>query len=228
LTWTFPAPHCVFVRAAIRRERYADFKDLARQVAFAYQQHPSRMEWSAYATVAGPSLSVYIIIPLDRLGAMDAMMSLDQVMADVYGSEGAVKLREFQNCVLDLNTSVLNRIDLGLVPSPTRAAPAEYLYYINLKVDPAGAGRFLAGVRRVAAVMHGGPFTLYGTFAGATRVHGFAMGDRIADLELVGNLQSRIASGYGAEEGEQIWAGIHDALLETETSILRHIGHQQP
>jgi hypothetical protein len=54
------------------------------------------------------------------------------------------------------------------------------------------------------------------------------MGDRIADLELVGKLQSRIASGYGEEAGEQIWAGIHDGLEETETSILRHIGHQEP
>lgn len=226
--WTFPAPLCVFVRATIRREKYSDFKDLARQVAFAYQQHPSRMEWIAYATVAGPSLDVYIIIPLDRLGAMDHMLSLDRVMTDVYGSDGVVKFRDFQGCVLDMNTSVLNRIDLGLSTPPSREQPAEYLYYIDLKVAPSGAGQFLNGVRRVAAVMPGGPFTLYGTFAGATRVHGFAVGDQIADLELVGNLQSRIVSGYGAEEGEQIWAGIHDALLETETSILRHIGHQKP
>src|SRR3546814_10697054 len=70
------------------------------------------------------------------------------------------------------------------------------------------------------------PFTLYGTFAGVTRVHAFATGDRIVDLELVGNLQSRIVSGYGEETGRQIWAGIHESLQETETSILRHIGHQ--
>ncbi len=48
---------------------------------------------------------------------------------------------------------------------------------------------------------------------------------RIADLELVGRLQSRIVSGSRADDGERIWAGIHDTLQETETSILRHIGH---
>lgn len=222
----FRAPLCVFARAEIRREKYNTFKELARSVAFAYQQHRSRLEWSAYATVAGPSLSVYVIIPLAELAAMDEMVSLDRVMTDVYGADGLAKLAEFQSCVLEMNTSVLNWIDLGQAPGPARTAPAEYLYYVNLKVDPARAGRFLSGVRQVAAVMPDSPFTLYGTFAGVTRVHAFATGDRIADLELVGNLQSRIVSGYGEETGGQIWAGIHESLQETETSILRHIGHQ--
>jgi hypothetical protein len=228
VTWTFPAPLCVFARAEIRREKYDAFKKLAQSVAFAYQQHPKRIEWSAYATVAGPSLSVYVIIPLAGLETMDEMISLDRVMADVYGAEGQAKLAEFQSCVLQMNTSVLNRIDLGLIPGPASAEPAPYLYYANLKVNPARADRFLSGVRQVAALMPNSPFTVYGTFAGVTRVHAFAMGDRIADLELVGKLQSRIASGYGEEAGEQIWAGIHDGLEETETSILRHIGHQEP
>ncbi|PCE30704.1 hypothetical protein [Burkholderia ubonensis] len=225
MIWTFPAPLCLFVRATIRREKYEAFKELARHVAFAYRQHPARLEWSAYATVAGPSLAVYIIVPLDSLGAMDEMVSLDKVMADVYGDEGAIRLGEFQNCVLDMSTSVLNRIDLGLSPVPPRDAPAEYLYYLNIKVDPARAGRFLERAREAAAVMTNGPFALYGTFAGATRVHGFALGERMADLELIGRLQSRIASGSHADDGERIWAGIHDTLQETETSILRQIGH---
>ncbi|NOK47983.1 hypothetical protein GTH10_11500 [Burkholderia thailandensis] len=225
MIWTFPAPLCLFVRATIRREKYAAFKELARQVAFAYRQHPARLEWSAYATVAGPSLGVYIIVPLDSLGAMDDMASLDKVMADVYGDEGAIRLGEFQDCVLDMNTSVLNRIDLGLAPVPPRDAPAEYLYYLNVKVAPAAAGRFVDRAREAAAAMTSGPFALYGTFAGATRVHGFAPGERIADLELVARLQGRIASGSPADDGERIWAGIHDTLQETETSILRHIGH---
>src|SRR3546814_6487981 len=104
------APLCVFARAEIRREKYNTFKELARSVAFAYQQHRSRLEWSAYATVAGPSLSVYVIIPLAELAAMDEMVSLDRVMADVYGADGLTKLAEFQSCVLQMNTSVLNWI----------------------------------------------------------------------------------------------------------------------
>jgi hypothetical protein len=218
----------VFARAEIRRERYDAFKNLARSVAFAYQQHPSRTEWSAYATVAGPSLSVYVIIPLASLGAMDEMVSLDRVMTDVYGSEGQVKLAEFQSCVLHMNTSVLNRIDLGVGSGPAPSEPTPYLYYVNLKVNPAGADRFLNGMRQLGALMPDSPFTMYGTFAGVTRVHAFALGSCIADLEMVGKLQSRIVSGYGEEMGGQIWAGIHDGLEETETSILRHIGHQEP
>jgi hypothetical protein len=72
------------------------------------------------------------------------------------------------------------------------------------------------------------PFSLYGTFAGPTRVHCFATGDRIADLEVVGRIQGQIASGYGDEPAEQILGEVHDALIETETSILRHIGHDGP
>jgi len=228
VTWTFPAPLCVFARAEIRREKYDAFKKLAQSVAFAYHQHPSRLEWSAYATVAGPSLGVYVIIPLAGLETMDEMVSLDRVMTDVYGAEGQTKLAEFQSCVLQMNTSVLNRIDLGLGAAPERAGPAQYLFYANLKIAPSGADRFLNGVRQVAALLPDSPFTMYGTFAGVTRVHAFATGDRIADLEVVGKLQSRILSGYGEETGGQIWAGIHEGLQETETSILRHIGHQEP
>jgi hypothetical protein len=214
------------VKAAIRREKYAAFKSLARSVAYAYQQHPSRLEWSAYATVAGPSLNVYVLIPLAGIEQMDRITSLDRVMADVYGPGGAERLGEFQDCVVDMSTAVLNRIHSGVGPAGPFEMPAEYLYYADLKLHPPKAAGFLNGVRRIAASLPQSPFSVYGTFAGPTRVHCFAMGDQIGDLEVVGRLQAQIASGYGEDEAAEIMADVNDALTETETSILRHIGHQ--
>ncbi len=226
MAWSFPSPCCLLVKTSIRREKYEAFKSLARAVALAYQQHPSRVEWAAYATVAGPSLSVYILIPLGGIGDMDRITSLDRVMADLYGADGAKRLAEFQGCVLDMSTAVLNRIHSGLGADQASEAPAEFLYYAELKLHPPKAASFLSGVRRIAASIPQSPFSIYGTFAGQTRVHCFASGDRIGDLEAVGRLQAHIASGHGEEEAAQIMAGVNDALIETETSILRHIGHQ--
>jgi len=214
------------VKATIRRERYDAFKSLARVVAHAYQQHASRLEWAAYATVAGPSLRVYILIPLGAIGDMDAIPSLDRVMADVNGREGARHLAAFQDSVVDMSTAVLNRVQSGAAPGATAEAPPAFLYYAELKLNPPKAAVFLAGVRRIAASIPHSPFSVYGTFAGPTRVHCFASGERIGDLEVVGRLQAHIASGHGEEEAAQIMAGVNDALMETETSILRHIGHQ--
>src|ERR1700693_4326709 len=104
--WSFPSPYCLFVRTGIRRERYSAFKELAAKVAFAYRQHSTRLPWSAYATVAGASLQAYILVPLQILDQLDEVMSLDRVMTDMYGEAGKTILASFQECVLDMSTSV--------------------------------------------------------------------------------------------------------------------------
>jgi hypothetical protein len=223
--WSFPSPLCVFVQTSIRRERYAAFKELAGKVAFAYRQHETRTPWSAYATVAGSSLQACILIPLNELRDMDSVLSLDRVMQDVYGDSGREILSEFQNCVSDMSTSILNQIDLGIDP-PARTAPPQYLYYLNLNVRPSHAQAFLDGLRRAAKAVPIGPFAMFGTFAGQTRIHGFAMGDAIGDLGAIAPFQSQILTGFGREEGERIMSMLHEGLIETETAILRYIGHQ--
>jgi hypothetical protein len=226
--WIFPAPFCLFVRTGIRRERYAMFKELAGQVAFAYQQHPGRRSWSAYGTVAGPALQAYILIPLNALSDLDGMVSLDRVMSDIYGERGADILEKFQDCVVDMSTSVLNRLDVGLGAPGSRDKPPEYLYHVNLNVRPGDAAVFLDGLRRVGQVMPDSPMVVFGTFAGPTRVHGFVMGDSIGDLGVISSLQSQVISGYGAQIGDRIISDMHRALVSSETSILRYIGHQGP
>jgi hypothetical protein len=228
LPWSFPSPICVFVKLSIRRDRYTDFKTAARAVSLAYQQHADRLEWTAYATVAGGSLNIYILIPLRTIGDMDRIVSLDHVMADVYGAEGAATLAKFQDCVLDMNTMVLNRIEPAPDLEPVHSEPAEYLFYAELKVDLTKVKHLREGLGHLATLIPGAPLSLYGPFAGSTRIHCFATGHRIGDLEAVGRLFGQIASGYGDEADEQILAGLTNALVETETSILHHIGHQGP
>lgn len=224
--WVFPAPYCLLVRTGIRRERYAMFKELAGQVAFAYQQHPERRSWSAYGTVAGSAVQAYILIPLEGLGDLDTMVSLDRVLADIYGERATGLLEKFQDCVVDMSSLVLNRLDIGIMTPIARERPPEYLYHVDLHVRPGDAASFLEGMRQVGHVLPETPMVMFGTFAGPTRIHGFVMGDSIGDLGMISSLQSHIFSGYGAQIGDRIISDMNRALVSSETAILRYIGHQ--
>ncbi len=223
--WQFQSPYCLFVRTSVRRERYAAFKDLAASVAFAYRQHASRVPWSAYATVAGPSLQAFILVPLENLQDMDSVTSMERVMVDVYGDAGRQTMAQFQDCVLEMGASVLNRITPANMPS-VRTEPPQFLYYANLDVRPAHVPHFVARLSHVAAKQAQNPFNLFGTFAGATRIHGFMAGDSIGDLVAAEPIQRQVISGLEQEPGEGTGAQSLEGLLASETSILRYIGHQ--
>jgi hypothetical protein len=225
--WVFPAPFCLLVRTGIRRERYAMFKELAGQVAFAYQQHPERRSWSAYGTVAGSAVQAYILIPLEGLGDLDTMASLDRVLGDIYGERGLELLEKFQDCVVDMSSLVLNRLDVGIMTPVAREKPPEYLYHVDLNIRPGDAAVFLEGMRQVGQILPETPMVVFGTFAGPTRIHGFVMGDSIGDLGMISSLQSHIISGYGAQIGDRIISDMNRALVSSETAILRYIGHQE-
>lgn len=203
------------------------FKELAGQVAFAYQQHPERRSWSAYGTVAGSAVQAYILIPLEGLGDLDTMASLDQVLGDIYGERGAELLAKFQDCVVDMSSLVLNRLDIGIMTPAARERPPEYLYHVDLNIRPGDAAVFLEGMRQVGQILPETPMVVFGTFAGPTRIHGFVMGDSIGDLGNISSLQSHIISGYGAQIGDRIIADMNRALVSSETAILRYIGHQE-
>ncbi|MFC5498083.1 hypothetical protein ACFPOE_11105 [Caenimonas terrae] len=222
--WLFPTPYCLFVRLSIRRERYLLFKQLASKVAFAYQQHSRRMRWMAYATVAGPENYVYIMMPMPDLADMDSMPSLDLVLQDVYGAEGAVLLEKFQECVLHMETFVLNRVNDKVEPTE-RKQPPPYLYYLTLKARPSRMGQLLESVQQLGAATTGSQMFCYATFAGPIRLHAFTMGGTIAELGEIATLERRVVEHYGQEEGRKVIERIHDSLVDIEVSILRYIGH---
>jgi len=222
--WLFPTPYCLFVRLSVRRERYVLFKELASKVAFAYQQHSRRMRWMAYATVAGPENYVYIMMPMPHLADMDRMPSLDLVLQEVYGAEGPVLLEKFQECVLHMETFVLNRVNDKVEPTE-REQPPPYLYYLTLKAHPARMGKLLENVQQLGAATTGSQMFTYATFAGPIRLHAFTMGETIAELGDVATLERRVVEHYGPEEGRRVIGSIHEALTDIDVSILRYIGH---
>lgn len=222
--WLFPTPYCLFVRLSIRRERYGLFKELAGKVAFAYQQHSRRMRWMAYATVAGPENYVYIMMPMPELADMDRMPSLDLVLQDVYGSEGAALLQKFQECVLHMETFVLNRVSDKLDPIE-REQPPPYLYYLTLKPQPSRMGQLLENFQQLSAAATGAPLFCYATFAGPVRLHAFTTGESIAELGEIAALERRVVQHHGPEEGRQVIARIHEALVDIDVSILRYLAH---
>lgn len=222
--WLFPTPYCLFVRLSVRRERYVQFKDLAGKVAFAYQQHSRRMRWMAYATVAGPANYVYIMLPLAELADMDRMPSLDQVLHDVYGTESTPLLEKFQECVLQMESFVLNRVNDGIDPIE-RETPPPYLYYLNLQAHPGRMGQLMQNLQQLGVATAGSPLFCFATFAGPVRLHAFTMGNTIAELGEVATLERRVVQHYGAEEGHKVIAQIHDTLVDIDASILRYIGH---
>jgi hypothetical protein len=222
--WLFPTPYCLFVRLSIRRERYGLFKQLAGKVAFAYQQHSRRIRWMAYATVAGPETYVYIMMPMLELGAMDRMPSLDLVLQDVYGIEGASLLEKFQECVLHMETFVLNRVNDNLEPIE-REQPPPYLYYLTLKPQPPRMAQLLENFQQLGAATSGSPLFCYATFAGPVRLHAFTTGETIAELGEVATLERRVVAHHGPEEGRKVIARIHESLIDIEVSILRYLAH---
>jgi len=222
--WLFPTPYCLFVRLSIRRERYALFKELAGKVAFAYQQHSSRMRWMAYATVAGPENMVYVMLPMPELADMDRMPSLDQVLKQVYGAEGEQILEKFQECVLHMESHVLNRVNDNIEPTE-REKPPPYLYYLNLKPQPSRMGQLLENFQQLGAATTGAPLFCYATFAGPIRLHVFTMGETIAQLGEIAALERRVVEHHGKEGGREVLARIHEALVDIDASILRYIGH---
>ncbi|MDE2429145.1 MAG: hypothetical protein KGM99_10475 [Burkholderiales bacterium] len=222
--WLFPTPYCLFVRLSVRRERYIQFKELASKVAFAYQQHSRRMRWMAYATVAGPANYVYIMLPLAELGDMDHMPSLDQVLADVYGPESMPLLERFQDCVLQMETFVLNRVNDGINPIEREQPPA-YLYYLNLQAQPGRMGQLMQNLQQLGLATSGSPLFCFATFAGPVRLHAFTMGNTIAELGEVASLERRVVNHFGAESGHKVISEIHDTLTDIDASILRYIGH---
>ena len=223
--WQFQSPYCLFVRTSVRRERYSAFKELAGSVAYAYRQHSTRAPWSAYATVVGPSLQAFILVPLENLQDIDSVTSMERVMVDVYGDTGRQMLAQFQDCVLEMGVSVLNRISPASASSP-QTEPPQFLYYANLDVRPAHVSAFVDSINGAAVLDAQNPFTLFGTFAGQTRLHGFMAGNSLADLEAVGPIQRRFISGLASEGETPVSTHHSDALLASETSILRYIGHQ--
>ncbi len=223
--WLFPTPYCLFVRVSVRREFYPLFKELAGKVSFAYQQHPRRMRWMAYATVAGPANYVYIMLPMATLGEMDQIPSLDQVLQDIYGAEEGIQLLEkFQACVLQMESFVLNRVNDNIEPIE-RPEPPPYLYYLTLKAEPSNMGKLLHNFQQLGAATTGGPLFCYATFAGPVRFHVFTMGETIGELGEVATLERRVAQHYGEEEGRQVMARIHESIVDIDTSILRYIAH---
>ena len=225
MQWQFQNPYCLFVRTSVRRERYSVFKELAASVAYAYRQHSSRVPWSAYATVAGPSLQAFILVPLENLRDIDSVTSMERVMVDVYGDTGRQTMAQFQDCVLDMGVSVLNRISPESAPSP-RTEPPQFLYYANLDVRPAYVSAFVESVGGGAVLDAQNPFTLFGTFAGQTRLHGFMAGNSLADLAAAEPIQRRFISGLASEGEAPVSMQHSDALLASETSSLSYIGHQ--
>lgn len=222
--WLFPTPYCLFVRLSLRRERHAQFKELASKVAFAYQQHERRMRWMAYATVAGPANYVYIMLPLLELGDMDRMPSLDQVLHDVYGADSQALLERFQECVLQMETYVLNRVNDNVAPIE-RDQPPPYLYYLNLQAEPRRMEQLMLNLQQLGAATSGSPLFCFATFAGPVRLHAFSMGDTIGELGEIASLEQRVVQHYGPEEGHKVITQIHDTLTDIDVSILRYIGH---
>jgi hypothetical protein len=222
--WLFPTPYCLFVRLSIRRERFVMFKQLAGKVATAYQQHSRRMRWMAYGTVAGPANYVYIMMPLIDLGEMDHIPSLDLVLTEVYGTEGAHLLEKFQECVLNMDTFVLNRVNDQTDPVE-RAQPPAFLYYLMLHAQPSRMGQLLKNLQQVGAANSGKPLFFYNTFAGPIRFHAFTMGETIGELGNVATLEQRVVQHHGEEEGRRVIERIHDSLVDVDVSILRYIAH---
>jgi hypothetical protein len=222
--WLFPTPYCLFVRLEIRRERYNLFKELASKVAFAYQQHSQRMRWMAYATVAGPANVVYVMLPMPELADMDRMPSLDQVLHAVHGDEGGPILEKFQDCVLHMESFVLNRLNDNIEPTE-REKPPPYLYYLALKPQPPRMGQLMENLQQLGAATTGAPLFCYATFAGPIRLHVFTMGETIAQLGEIAALERRVTEHHGKDAGREVLARIHESLDDIDVAILRYIGH---
>lgn len=225
-TWTFPTPYCLLVRASVRHDRFNDFKAAAGRIAAAYHQHPTSRPWAAYATVAGPALYAYVLIPLSSMTDIDAIAPLDQVMTDIYGADAAADINRFRESVLDMGTSVLNSIALDMAPVDMSARPPEFLYYVNLVPNPAKAGRFTRALKLAASAQpRDRAWFVYGTFAGINRIHGFAPGTSIGALESITSMEEMVTRNYGNELAADILADLQDGIVSVESSILRCLGY---
>lgn len=223
--WSFPTPYGLFTRIRVKHDRLAQFRSAAARVAAAFHEHRDSRPWTAYSTVAGPGMYVYTLMPLHDLGDLDGMQSLDTIMSDVYGSDGVEDLRRFRDAIADIDTSVLAGASVDLPRVTIGAKPPQYVFYASIGVHPGRLPEFMAAVRKVAAAQTAGSrFIAYGTFAGTSRMHGFVLGDSIAELGKISLVERLTAEAYG-DESSRYMADIRSAIASLDSSILRYMGH---
>lgn len=223
--WKFPTPYGLFTRIRVRHDRLAAFKSAAARVAAAFHEHRTSRRWTAYSTVAGPGMYVYTLIPLDDLSELDGMEPLDTIMSDVYGAEGIEDLRLFRDAIADIDTSVLAGVDFDLPAIEIGATPPQYVFYASITVQPGRMQEFMTALRRAASAQPADSrWITYGTFAGRSNMHGFVLGDTIADLKKISLAEKLTAAAYG-EESDRYLADIRGAIVAMESSILRYVGH---
>jgi hypothetical protein len=225
MTWSFPTPYGLFTRIRVKHDRLEAFKKAAARVAAAFHEHRTSRPWTAYSTVAGPGMYVYTLLPLRDLGDLDGMETLDTVMRDVYGEEGEADLRVFRDAIADIDTSVLAGVDFNQPPLEIGATPPQYVFYASITLYPGRLEEFMAALRHVAAAQPADSrWITYGTFAGRSSMHGFVVGDTIADLKKISLIERLTVEALGEESGRYM-ADIRGAIATMESSILRYVGH---
>lgn len=225
----FPSEHAHLIEFDLRPDQFAPFKEAATRIAAAYNRTVG-IQWAAYSTYAGPSSTVYVLIPLRSLDQLDEIPSVDEVLINEYGEAGSVFLRDYQRAVSRVGTSILTRLpDLEGREGKWDPEMPAYLHYTKLTARAGDGGRFEAAAGRIAEAhrhhAEGLTWYIYGTLAGEPVTHRLVPLHRLGELRHVQEMTRVVQEAHGPGEGVGILRELQSALAESRSSVLQYLGH---
>jgi hypothetical protein len=225
----FPSEFAHLIEFELRPDQFANFKEAATRIAAAYNRSVG-IQWAAYSTYAGPSSTVYVLMPLRCLDQLDETPPVDEVLVGEYGEAANVFLRDYQQAVSRVGSSILTRLPVlaGREGKWDPQMPA-YLYHTKFVTRAGDGDRFQAAAERVADAhrRHGEGLTwfAYGTLAGEPVVHRLVPLHRLGELRQVQQIARVVQDVHGPETGAAILHDLQGSLAESRSSVLQYLGH---
>jgi hypothetical protein len=225
----FPSRFAHLTEFELRPDQLGDFKEAATRIATAYNRMVG-IHWAAYSTYAGSSTKVYVLIPLQILDQLDEIPAVDEVLLHEYGEAGGVFLRDYQQAVASVGTSILVQLpDLEGRPAGPDPRMPGYVYYTKLLPRQGDGERFHAAAGRVAQAHRQHPEGLtwysYGTLAGDPCVHRWQPLYRLGELSMVQETTRIVQEVLGPEPGAEVLGTLQSAVVDSRSAVLQYLGH---
>ena len=229
LDLAFPTSFAHRIEFGLDVDQFADFKESATRLASAYNKSVG-IFWAAYSTYAGPSTSVYVLIPIERLEKLDEIPSVDAVLFNEYGEAARVFLLDYQRAVKRISTSILSYVPSArgreLEWGPTMPA---YIYYSRLTIRGGEFTRFRKASEIIACAHRehtdGLPWHVYSTLAGDPVVHCLLPLRKLGDLKIVQNNTRVVLDAHGHEAGAAALDDFQNSISDSRSAVLQYMGH---
>jgi len=225
----FPSEYAHLIEFDLRPDQFANFKEAATRIAAAYNRTVG-VQWAAYSTYAGPSSTVYVVMPLRCLDQLDEIPSVDEVLIGEYGEAASVFLRDYQQAVSRVGTSILTQLPVlqGSEGKWDPEMPA-YLYHTKFVTRAGDGDRFQTAAERVAEAhrqhAEGLTWYTYGTLAGEPVVHRLVPLRRLGEMRHVQQITRIVQDVHGSERAAAILHDLQGSLAESRSSVLQYLGH---